>query len=156
MVPLLIIGAAMAAQAPAQADGQFSMAEIRTMCRGESDEPAQFRTEAAFRLLADIQRNKCRMYLLGIADGIGRGGGQGDRCPSQGPDRETQTDRMVAAILSDAPDPGRAASAPVQQRPGREALADRLVAAVLSESRDAGQSIPGLVQRVLGAESGCP
>ena len=105
---LVQIIALSAAAAQAQPDtSYFNAAEIRTMCRGETEESPQFRTEAAFRLLAQVQRSKCRMYLLGLADGIGRG----------------------------QPDQGRAACLPPASE--REALADRLVEAVLNETGDA-------------------
>ena len=53
--------------APAQAEF-LSYDQIRNMCRGEGNEPAQFRTRAAYALLADSYRGRCRMYLLGQAD----------------------------------------------------------------------------------------
>lgn len=53
--------------APAQAEF-FSYEQIRTMCRGEGNESAQFRTGAAYALLAESYRGRCRMYLLGHAD----------------------------------------------------------------------------------------
>ena len=53
--------------APALAEF-YSYEQIRTMCRGEGDEPAQFRTQAAHALLAESYRGRCRMYLLGRAD----------------------------------------------------------------------------------------
>ena len=53
--------------APAQAEF-FSYEQMRTMCRGEGPEPAQFRTRAAYALLAESYRGRCRMYLLGQAD----------------------------------------------------------------------------------------
>ena len=53
--------------APANAEF-LSYEQIRTMCRGEGNESAQFRTSAAYALLADSYRGRCRMYLLGHAD----------------------------------------------------------------------------------------
>ena len=53
--------------APAQAEF-LSYEQVRTMCRGEGNEPAEFRTRAAYALLAESYRGRCRMYLLGHAD----------------------------------------------------------------------------------------
>jgi hypothetical protein len=53
--------------APAQAE-LLSYEQIRSLCRGEGNESAQFRTSAAYALLADSYRGRCRMYLLGQAD----------------------------------------------------------------------------------------
>jgi hypothetical protein len=53
--------------APAQAEF-FSYDEMRSMCRGDGSESAEFRTRAGYALLAESYRGRCRMYLLGQAD----------------------------------------------------------------------------------------
>ena len=96
------------------------------MCRGETDERAEFRTEAAFRVLASHQRSKCRMYLLGLVDGLVASSRPGDRLLCLPPDFD------------------------------RERMADRLMDLVLSEAGNRERSIPALVQSVLRAEGRCP
>ena len=69
---ILTIGAVLAAAAaplqPARAE-MYGIAELRGLCRGESPESAEFRTGAGYRLLAQVARERCRMYLLGVAEG---------------------------------------------------------------------------------------
>jgi hypothetical protein len=73
MTQRLIIQAAIALAAcaaplhPARAEF-FSYAQMRGLCRGETGEAAEFRTDASHRLLAETYRARCRMYLLGQAD----------------------------------------------------------------------------------------
>lgn len=95
------------------------------MCRGETDEPAEFRTEAAFRVLASHQRSKCRMYLLGLVDGLVASSRPGDRSFCLPPDFD------------------------------RARMADRLIDRVLSDTADGEPNIPALVQSVLRTESRC-
>ncbi|HYD14278.1 MAG TPA: hypothetical protein VEC11_15640 [Allosphingosinicella sp.] len=77
----------------APAVGLFSVAEMRAMCRGESDGDPRFRTQAAYELLAELQRAKCRMYLLGIAEGIG------EACAADPRGRDALGARLAAAVL---------------------------------------------------------
>ena len=53
--------------APAHAEF-YTVAQMRSLCRGEVNESADFRTEAAYALLARTYRDRCRMYLLGVTD----------------------------------------------------------------------------------------
>lgn len=96
------------------------------MCRGETEEAHQFRTDAAFRLLAQHQRSKCRTYLLGLADGIGRYAHEGEP-------------RLCLPPATE-----------------RDVLANRLADAVLSRSSETDTSILGIVQRVLRSHYRCP
>jgi hypothetical protein len=68
----LACAAAVAAAAPVSpAHAEFySFEALQNMCRGESVEEPEFRTGAARELLRDIYRSRCRMYLLGLADGF--------------------------------------------------------------------------------------
>ena len=95
---------AMAAQPQPAVDGPFSAAEIRTMCRGETEEPSPFRTEAAIRLLAEHQRSKCRMYLLGLAEGLARSRQERDPplCLPPRAERDGFADRLLDAVISEA------------------------------------------------------
>ena len=125
MFGLIILTAAVVGQGGPGTAASFSPSELRTMCRGETDERAEFRTEAAFRVLASHQRSKCRMYLLGLVDGLVASSRPGDRlfCSPADFDRERMADRLMDSVLSDAAD----------QEP----------------------NIPALVQNVLRAESRC-
>jgi len=69
------------------------------MCRGQTDEPAEFRTQTAFELLAQHQRSKCRMYLLGLAEGLAQSERGDATCLPPIADREALSDRLVAAVL---------------------------------------------------------
>lgn len=69
---LIVLGAMLAsspfaAPSPARAEF-FSFEQLRNMCRGDVEGEAQFRTGAAYALLAQSHRERCRMYLLGLAD----------------------------------------------------------------------------------------
>ena len=88
-----------AAQAAAPADGHFTVAELRMLCRGEAEGNPQFRTQAGYAMLAEYQRAKCRMYLLGLADGIGWQQADGRACASPATAREALGDRLVEAVL---------------------------------------------------------
>ena len=125
MFGLILLAGAFAAQPTPAASGAFSADEIRTMCRGEGDEGAEFRTDAAFRLFVNYQRSRCRMYLLGVADGMIHSArlGEPGLCLPPGLDRER--------------------------------LADQLTEALLSEQAAADSSLPAIVERLLRSESRC-
>ena len=59
--------APLAAISPAKAEF-FTFEQLRNMCRGGVEVEGQFRTGAAYALLAQTHRERCRMYLLGLAD----------------------------------------------------------------------------------------
>jgi len=63
---------ALAGTAPASpARAEFVRFEqLQGLCAGQAADAAEFRTEAAHMLLRDIYRARCRMYLLGLADGL--------------------------------------------------------------------------------------
>ena len=46
----------------------FGTEQVRALCRGETADAREFRTDAANRLLAQVSRERCRMYLLGLAE----------------------------------------------------------------------------------------
>lgn len=81
--------------------------EVRAMCAGESREAAEFRTEAALALHAEIQRQKCRIYLLGIAEGIeAAAAARGEpRCVPYAADREALAEVLGDAVAARAGDP---------------------------------------------------
>ena len=103
----------------------FTVAEMRSMCRGESPESPEFRTGASFRLLAQLQRERCRMYLLGVAEG--------------------QLQRLEAD--------GRENCLPAGT-PEAE-VADALVATLAERSEEASGTVDELVQDALRARYGC-
>jgi hypothetical protein len=84
--------------APAQAEF-LSYEQIRNMCRGEGNEPAQFRTRAAYALLADSYRGRCRMYLLGQADAYLQR--DADRPEARTCARSVPTDAQVADAIAE-------------------------------------------------------
>jgi len=92
-------GAAAAAQ-PARAEF-FGVEEMRALCRGETDDARQFRTDAGHRLLAQVSRERCRMYLLGLAEGRLRRTGQdgGGRCLPAGTTEAEVADFLVGALV---------------------------------------------------------
>src|SRR6185503_7174635 len=63
----VLAAASLGAPSPARAEF-FSVEQLRSMCRGEVEAEGQFRTGAAYELLAQTYRERCRMYLLGLAD----------------------------------------------------------------------------------------
>ena len=67
MIALGALAAAGAAAQPARAE-LFGVEEMRALCRGEAADARGFRTEAGNRLLAQVSRERCRMYLLGLAE----------------------------------------------------------------------------------------
>ena len=104
MLGIAFGAAALAASVAAQAgtappEGQFTAAELRVMCRGESAENPRFRTRAGYEMLAEYQRAKCRMYLLGVADGIGWHQAGGRACAPGAAERERLADQLVEAML---------------------------------------------------------
>jgi hypothetical protein len=119
------LAAALAAQAAPHQAEMFTLAEVRAMCEGKTEGAAEFRTGAAYQLLARIERDKCRMYLLGIAQGV---------------------ERASAAM-------GQASCTPGPTF--RDELADRLVEAVLRPAGDPAGGIVQIVRDVLGSRPGC-
>ena len=92
--------AAAAPAAPAQAE-LFTFEQLRAMCAGEAADSAEFRTGAAHALLREIYRSRCRMYLLGIAEGLRHGddGQQPPSCPDAAMNEPEIGDRLVEAVL---------------------------------------------------------
>ena len=88
--------------APAHAEF-FSFEQLRSMCRGEGADDAEFRTGAAHELLREIYRSRCRMYLLGEADfyleGSAQEGGRPSCLPAGTPQSEVG-DYLVEAVLT--------------------------------------------------------
>ena len=129
MVRILVAMSVLAAAAEANSQTArtefFSLEQMQAMCRGESDESPGFRTGASYRLLAQLQRERCRMYLLGVAEG--------------------QLQRLEAD--------GRESCLPVGT-PEAE-VADALVAALTARSEAAGGTVDELVQDALRARYGC-
>ena len=98
---LLALGAAAAAATtPAAARAELvGAAELRGLCRGEIAEEAQFRTAAGYRLAAQVSRERCRMYLLGIAEAQLEGSAR--RCiPAATPASEV-AEALVEALLAE-------------------------------------------------------
>ena len=128
MIRTLLIGAAAAGALfplqPARAE-LYDIDEMRALCRGESAESPEFRTGAGYRLLAQVARERCRMYLLGLAEG--------------------QVDRRERASGSRCLPAG---TAPAQ-------VADALVEAVLAEPEGSGGTLAGLVRDALRTRFGC-
>ena len=96
--------------APARAEF-FTYEQMRNMCRGEAEEPAEFRTGAAQRLLAQTYRARCRMYLLGQADAYLQSRPEGREAPRCGWADMTESEvaePLVQAVLdrTDAPEGG--------------------------------------------------
>ncbi len=85
-----------------------SAADVRMMCAGESREPGDFRTSAAFALQAEIERQKCRMYLMGIAEGIeAASAARGEpRCVPSDAHREALAEVLTEAVAVRADEPG--------------------------------------------------
>ena len=129
MVRIWLARVVLAAAAAAGAQGPraefFSLAEMRAMCRGESDEAPGFRTGASYRLLAQLQRERCRMFLLGIAEG------QLQRLEADGHERCLPAGTPQAEV------------------------ADALVATLAERSEAAGGTVDELVQDALRARYGC-
>lgn len=111
--------------APAAAEF-FSFEEMRGMCRGETDQPADFRTDAGYRLLAASLRERCRMYLLGLAETNLR---------------EIGTVASRQGCMADQAPPAEVA----------EALAEALAA----RAEPPEEGLAGLVREVLRARYGC-
>jgi len=63
----MLAAASLGTPSPARAEF-FTFEQLRNMCRGEVESTGQFRTGAAYALLAQTHREQCRMYLLGLAD----------------------------------------------------------------------------------------
>ena len=103
MVRRLIIQAAAALAAcavplqPAQAEF-FNFEQMRGLCRGQTGDAAEFRTDASHRLLAETYRARCRMYLLGQADAyLDRGNRRG--CLPPGTRDSEVADALVQGLL---------------------------------------------------------
>ena len=129
MVRILVAMSVLAAAAEANSQTArtefFSLEQMQAMCRGESDESPGFRTGASYRLLAQLQRERCRMYLLGVAEG------QLQRLEADG------RERCLPAGTSGAE------------------VADTLVATLTERSEAAGGTVDELVQDALRARYGC-
>ena len=67
LIALIAVAGATLPLQPARAE-LYTIEELRGLCRGESAEAGEFRTGAGYRLLAQIARERCRMFLLGVAD----------------------------------------------------------------------------------------
>ena len=67
LVAFTVAAAATVPLQPARAE-LYTIEQLRGLCRGESAESPEFRTGAGYRLLAQIARERCRMFLLGVAD----------------------------------------------------------------------------------------
>ena len=124
LVALGLAGAAAAAQPPARAEF-FGVEQMRSMCRGEDGDAPEFRTDAANRLVAQVARERCRMYLLGLAEGQLRRLEQDGR------------GRCLPPGTSDAE------------------VADALVEALVRRPREAAGTVDELVQDALRARYGC-
>lgn len=107
LLALLAVAGATVPQ-PARAEF-FTLEQMRAMCRGEDDRAAEFRTGAGYRLLAQVARERCRMYLLGLAEGqLRRIEFEGrERCLPAGTTDAQVADALVAA-LADRPEQARA------------------------------------------------
>ena len=116
---LLVCGTVLAAASlgvpsPARAEF-FTFDQLRNMCRGEIETAAdaQFRTGAAYELLARTYRERCRMYLLGLADAYlqSRPVGEGEQhCIVAEMPEETAANLLSEALIrrTDAPAGGAA------------------------------------------------
>ena len=127
---ILALAAATAAAAsvplaPVQAEF-FTLAELRDMCRGAIGENAEFRTGAGHRLLAETYRARCRMYLLGVADGYLQ--------------THAETDARMACIRPGTPE---------------AEVAEPLIEAVLTRTDVPDDGIAALVREVLRSRFGC-
>jgi hypothetical protein len=99
----LAASAAVAAAAPATpAEAELlSFEQLRAMCAGETADSTEFRTGSAHALLREIYRSRCRMYLLGIADGLlhREDSRQPRSCPGHDIAEPEIGDRLVEAVL---------------------------------------------------------
>ncbi len=103
MIRRLVVPAAIALAAcavplhPAQAEF-FSYEQMRALCRGQTGDAAEFRTDASHRLLAQTYRARCRMYLLGQADAfLDRGNRRG--CLPPGTRDSEVAEALVQGLL---------------------------------------------------------
>ena len=106
----MVAAASIAPLSPARAEF-FTYEQMRNMCRGETEETAEFRTGAAQRLLAETYRARCRMYLLGLADAYLQSRAEGreaPRCTWADMTESEVSQPLVEAVLdrADAPDGG--------------------------------------------------
>lgn len=98
LITLLVLAGAAVPLQPARAE-LYSIEELRALCRGESAETPEFRTGAGYRLLAQIARERCRMFLLGVADASLELSGR--HCiPAETPPTEV-ADHLAAAVLAE-------------------------------------------------------
>ena len=119
-----LLAAAAAPIQPARAEF-FTVDRMRAMCRGEAADAPQFRTDAGNRLLAQVSRERCRMYLLGIA--------------------ESQLQRLGAD--------SRALCLPAEASEAE--VADALADALARRPVEAGGTVDEAVQDALRARYGC-
>ena len=114
---LCAIAAAATATAlqPARAEF-FGTDQVRALCRGETADAREFRTPAANRLLAQVSRERCRMYLLGLAEArLQRIGPEARaQCLPEGT-ADTVADALVEALLEPSEAPDGAVDAFVQE-----------------------------------------
>ena len=92
-----MIAASLVPPSPARAEF-FTFEQLRNMCRGEvaQEVDGQFRTGAAYALLAQTHRERCRMYLFAYLEG--RDSRDGDRrCIV-----EEMPESSAANVLADA------------------------------------------------------
>jgi hypothetical protein len=107
IVALAALATAAAPLAPAHAEF-FTLDEMRSMCRGETAETAEFRTGAGHRLLAETHRARCRMYLLGQVDGYLQARGEPQdraRCLGAAASQGQVADAIVEALLTRTEEP---------------------------------------------------
>lgn len=109
MIRRLVIQAAAALaacalpSAPARAEF-FGYEQMRDLCRGQTGDAAEFRTDASHRLLAETYRARCRMYLLGQADAFLDGGNR-RRCLPPGTRDSEVAEALVQGLLRRAETP---------------------------------------------------
>ena len=104
MIWMALGSAALVASVTAQAgtapaDGHFTAVELRAMCRGEGEGNPQFRTSAGYEMLAEYRRARCRMYLLGVADGLGWRQTDGRACTHAANERDALADQLAEFML---------------------------------------------------------
>lgn len=98
LVALTVVAAATVPLQPARAE-LYTITELRGLCRGESAESPEFRTGAGYRLLAQIARERCRMFLLGVADAALELSAR--RCIPAGTPPAEVADQLAEAVLAE-------------------------------------------------------
>ena len=84
------------------AHAQFvAFEQLRDLCRGGPDQGPQFRTAAANQLLAESYRARCRLYLLGLVDGLMEEDETPERrCIAPGTPEDEVTGPLIAALVA--------------------------------------------------------